>query len=168
MSYVRKGNSASGRHPFLGVDVPPQGPSYNHRTAEQVYEEAAQRKGKFHKVDLRDWHVGVADRVGKALEVLNRISKEHPEIAEKYGAWCAQAFSTLKTCCDRVHATRETGPGCVMVPHEVWNELCTVMAKVEPTITQMIEEIQPIRLVVPNGMSVEDAQRVGEFVESRR
>ena len=104
MAYVRKGDNASSRHPFYGIDKPPSGPVGNSRTAEQVYADAQERKTRnLVKVDLRNF-LHMQDKVAAVQSALTNLPQQHSELQPTYGAFCTQALTQLNTICNQIRS----------------------------------------------------------------
>lgn len=166
MPYVKMGYGAGAGLPFQGLG--------EHRrpfgtTAEQAAELARQRAAETTRVPTLAWE-GVLGVLSVARRVCQALPASDPAVAREFGAACRQVVADVQTINSDLATpgSREYGPGYVVVHPKTWARMREVAAQARPLLERMRAATEPMRLVVRNGQSVEDAERVGIFEPAYR
>ena len=193
MAYLRVEGNASSRHPFYGVggekgeaqvvttfgqdaggdhrlrvDVAsPTAPGSKYRTPDEVQKAADERAAGSVRIPIAEFENTIAMcRRGRAM--LEKIVQDNPEVRKTYGPYVAQFDQTATALSKQISQTRDFAPGAVVLPAPLWDGIRGLVSEVCGLAKVAWEQTKPVRVVMQNGQSKEEAALRGITVESTR
>ena len=166
MPYI-KGNGASSRYGIMGVGQPHQpGPSNNYRTSEETNAEVVQRRQQFTQVPITEF-----DAVAHTLRTARAMAEgttSDQEVQHVYGQHCRYIEAKVAEFSSGLQQFKEYGQGGVILPIQLWTEMTQLAEWCMPVIQGINQMLQPLKLVVQNGQTVEQARQLGSYAEVER
>lgn len=143
-------------------------PAYaNARYPADVQKEAAANAENTVRVPIVEFQrtLGMGRR---ARGLLDKAVQENPELEARFGAHVHAFEEAADRLSQQVSLHRSYAPGAVVLPAGLWAEITAFVATACKMANEAFVEVEPMRVVVPNGMSQEEAMKRGVLVNSTR